>query len=105
MGKYLFSANLIIILVFLPLLTLKGIEGAMFRPTAFAVVAALFGSLILNLTLKPVLCSALLTERHLKDRKNPVIEFLTEKYQLILKGALNHKKAIIINIVNGIITY
>ena len=94
-GKYLFSANLIIILVFLPLLTLKGIEGAMFRPTAFAVVAALFGSLILNLTLKPVLCSALLTERHLKDRKNPVIEFLTEKYQLILKGALNHKKAII----------
>ncbi|NOR13314.1 MAG: CusA/CzcA family heavy metal efflux RND transporter, partial [Candidatus Aminicenantes bacterium] len=56
-GKHLFSANLIIILVFIPLLTLQGIEGAMFRPTAFAVVAALFGSLILNLTLKPVLAS------------------------------------------------
>jgi cobalt-zinc-cadmium resistance protein CzcA len=94
-GKYLFSANLIIILVFLPLLTLREIEGAMFRPTAFAVAAALFGSLILNLTLKPVLCSSLLTERHLKDRKNPVTEFLAGKYNLILKGALNHKKAII----------
>lgn len=94
-GKYLFSANLIIILVFLPLLTLKGIEGAMFRPTAFAVAAALFGSLILNLTLKPVLCSVLLTERHLKDRKNPVTEFLIEKYHLILKSALNHKTTII----------
>jgi Cu/Ag efflux pump CusA len=54
-GKYLFSANLIIILVFIPLLTLKGLEGAMFRPTAFAVAAALFGSLIINITLKPVL--------------------------------------------------
>lgn len=94
-GKYLFSANLIIILVFLPLLTLKGIEGAMFRPTAFAVAAALFGSLILNLTLKPVLASVFLTERHLKERKNPVIEFLNKKYRSILNNALEHKKTIL----------
>ncbi len=94
-GKHLFSANLIIILVFLPLLTLKGIEGAMFRPTAFAVAAALFGSLILNLTLKPVLCSVFLKEKHLKDRKNPVIEFLTKKYRSILTKSLDHKKFII----------
>jgi cobalt-zinc-cadmium resistance protein CzcA len=94
-GKHLFSANLIIILVFLPLLTLKGIEGAMFRPTAFAVAAALFGSLILNLTLKPVLGSVLLTEKHLKDRRNPVIEFLTKKYHSVLTKSLDHKKFII----------
>ena len=94
-GKFLFSANLIIILVFLPLLTLKGIEGAMFRPTAFAVAAALFGSLILNLTLKPVLASVFLTEKHLKDRKNPVTEFLTKKYHLVLKWAVDHKKTIL----------
>ncbi len=94
-GKYLFSANLIIILVFLPLLTLKGIEGAMFRPTAFAVAAALFGSLILNLTLKPVLASVFLTEKHLKDRKNPVTEYLTKKYHLVLKWAVDHKKIIL----------
>jgi len=95
-GKYLFSANMIIILVFVPLLTLQGIEGAMFRPTAFAVAAALFGSLILNLTLKPVLASVFLTERHLKERKNPVIEFLTQKYRIILAKALDQKKIIII---------
>jgi cobalt-zinc-cadmium resistance protein CzcA len=94
-GRYLFSANLIIILVFLPLLTLKGIEGAMFRPTAFAVAAALFGSLILNLTLKPVLASVFLTEKHLKDRKNPVTEFLTKKYHSVLTKSLDHKKFII----------
>jgi len=94
-GSYLFSANLIIILVFLPLLTLQGIEGAMFRPTAFAVAAALFGSLMLNLTLKPVLCSIFLKERHLKDRRNPVTEFLSRKYHTLLQGALKHKKAIL----------
>jgi len=95
-GKFLFSANLIIILVFLPLLTLKGIEGAMFRPTAFAVAAALFGSLMLNLTLKPVLASVFLTEKHIKDRKNPVIEFLTKKYRVILESALKHKKIVLV---------
>lgn len=94
-GRHLFSANLIIILVFLPLLTLQGIEGAMFRPTAFAVAAALLGSLILNLTLKPVLASVFLTENHLKERKNPVTEFLTKKYRTILSGALEHKRAIL----------
>ena len=95
-GKHLFSANIIIILVFLPLLTLSGIEGAMFRPTAFAVAAALFGSLILNLTLKPVLASIFLTERFIKERKNPVTDFLTIKYRSILSRALEHKKTILV---------
>ncbi len=94
-GKYLFSANVIIILVFLPLLTLKGIEGAMFKPTAFAVAAALLGSLLLNLTLKPILATYLLTEKHIKERKNPVTDFLAPKYNAILKGALKHKKTIL----------
>ncbi len=89
------NANLIIILVFLPLLTLQGIEGAMFRPTAFAVVAALIGSLILNLTLKPVLASYFLTEKHLKERRNPAMDFLISKYRRILEGALRHKKPIL----------
>ena len=95
-GKFLFSANLIIILVFLPLLTLRGIEGAMFRPTAFAVVAALIGSLILNLTLKPVLASTFLTEKHIKERRNPVTEFLNKKYKVILTRALQHKRTILV---------
>jgi cobalt-zinc-cadmium resistance protein CzcA len=94
-GSYLFSASLIIILVFLPLLTLKGIEGAMFRPTAFAVAAALFGSLLLNLTLKPVLCSIFLTERHLKREENPVTRFITDKYHHILDKTIDHKKIVL----------
>jgi len=95
-GKYLFSASLIIILVFVPLFTLQGLEGAMFRPTAFAVAAALFGAMLLNITLQPILATVFLSGKHLKDRKNPVTEFLTTKYRAVLATALGHKKTIII---------
>ncbi|MGD2123623.1 MAG: efflux RND transporter permease subunit [Gemmatimonadota bacterium] len=95
-GKYLFATCLIIILVFLPLLSLQGIEGAMFKPTAIAVAAALFGSLILNLTLKPLLCSVLLTPEYLKDRRNPTVEFLSSKYEQALQYGLARKRAVII---------
>jgi cobalt-zinc-cadmium resistance protein CzcA len=94
-GKYLFSASLIIILVFVPLFTLQGLEGAMFRPTAFAVAAALFGAMLLNITLQPILASVFLSGKHLRDRKNPVTEFITAKYRALLDVALGHKRVII----------
>ena len=56
-GRPIVFAIAIIILVFLPLLTLQGVEGKMFRPMAFAVVFAMIGSLIFSLTIIPVLCS------------------------------------------------
>ncbi len=98
-GKFLFSANLIIMLVFLPLLTLGGIEGAMFRPTAFAVAAALFGSLILNLTLQPILASFFLTERQMKDRMNFVNRLLIRGYNFLLGGSFRIKKTILVGYV------
>jgi cobalt-zinc-cadmium resistance protein CzcA len=95
-GKHLFSANIIIILVFLPLLTLKGIEGAMFHATAFAVAAALFGSLLLNLTLKPVLASVFLKEKNLETRRNPVIDGLTRLYDNILSASFRYRKTVLL---------
>lgn len=56
-ARPVFFAVLIIIIVYLPLLTLQGVEGKMFRPMALTVVFALIGSLILALTLMPVLAS------------------------------------------------
>ena len=56
------SAIGIIIIVYLPILTLDGIEGKMFRPMAWTVVFALAGSLLLTLTLTPVLASLFLRE-------------------------------------------
>jgi len=91
-GKFLFSASLIIILVFLPLLTLQGLEGAMFRPTAFAVAAALFGAMLLNITLQPILAATFLVRCRKIAKRDPVTEFLTSKYRVILEKALGKKR-------------
>jgi cobalt-zinc-cadmium resistance protein CzcA len=56
------SGILIIIIVFLPLLTLQGLEGKLFRPVALTIVFALAASLILSMTVIPVLSSYLLTK-------------------------------------------
>ncbi|MCC7261200.1 MAG: efflux RND transporter permease subunit, partial [Candidatus Latescibacteria bacterium] len=59
-AKPLVFGLLIIILVFLPLFTLEGLEGKMFSPLAFTIAIALLGSLLLALTLAPVLCASFL---------------------------------------------
>ena len=56
-GRPIVFAIAIIILVFLPLFTLQGVEGKLFKPMAFAISFAMIGSLIFSLTVIPVLCS------------------------------------------------
>ena len=90
-GAWLFWANLIIILVFLPLLTLEGIAGRMFRPTAFALIAALFGALILNLTLQPVLMSFCPKRRSGSTRLTRLLERATRAYAVLLEQGFRHK--------------
>jgi len=90
-GNYLFSASLIIILVFVPMLTMKGLEGAMFGPTAFAVAASLFGAMLLNLTFQPVLATYFLKNPREKNRLW-ITDKLQEIYGRFLKKALNRKK-------------
>ncbi len=55
--------ELIIMIVFLPILTLEGVEGKIFRPMALTMIFALVGSLVLSLTLMPVLASLFLPKR------------------------------------------
>lgn len=90
-GNYLFSASLIIILVFVPMLTMKGLEGAMFRPTAFAVAASLFGAMLLNLTFQPVLATYFMKNPREKN-KFRITDGLQAIYQRFLKKALDQKK-------------
>jgi cobalt-zinc-cadmium resistance protein CzcA len=71
----------IIILVFLPLMTLQGMEGKMFAPLAFTIAIALFVSLVLSLTLTPVLCSYLLVG---KDERDTFLVALAKKPYLRL---------------------
>lgn len=83
----------IIILVFLPLMTLKGMEGKMFAPLAYTIAIALFVSLILSLTLTPVLSSYLLKVKvgH-GDHETRAISALKRPYLRLLNWALNNER-------------
>lgn len=84
----------IIILVFLPLMTLQGMEGKMFAPLAFTIAIALFVSLVLSLTLTPVLCSYLLVGKDEHDTK--LVALVKKPYLRLLDWTLrNGKKTII----------
>ncbi len=83
----------IIILVFLPLMTLEGMEGKMFAPLAYTIAIALTASLVLALTLTPALCSYFLKPGH-EDDTRP-IKFLKKHYLKLLAFALaNEKKTV-----------
>lgn len=62
-GRPVFFAIAIVIIVFLPLFTLRGVEGTMFRPLAYTIAMAMIGSLLFSLTVAPVLASMLLRRR------------------------------------------
>jgi cobalt-zinc-cadmium resistance protein CzcA len=86
--------ELIIMIVYLPILALEGVEGKMFRPMALTVIFALVGSMILSLTLMPVLASLLLPRR-MKERENIVLRGLKRAYRPALHFALRFRWAVL----------
>lgn len=85
---------LIIIIVFLPLLTLQDLEGKFFRPVAMTIVFALAGSLLLSLTVIPVLASFLLKQVQHEDPW--LVRKLLQGYKPLLEKALNRPRPVII---------
>jgi cobalt-zinc-cadmium resistance protein CzcA len=84
--------ELIILVVYLPVLTLEGVEGKMFRPMALTVILALLGSLVLSLTLLPVLASLVLPRRAAPIE--PVIVRAARRlYAPVLRFALRQRAA------------
>lgn len=80
------SGILIICLVFLPLLSLQGLEGKLFAPVALTIIFALSGSLVISLTLIPVLSSYVLRE---SVHGEPLLmRFMARGYKALLKGCL-----------------
>ena len=86
--------ELIIMIVYLPILTLEGIEGKMFRPMALTVIFALAGSLVLSLTLVPVLASLLLP-RKARERELWLIRLLNAIYSPVLDIVLRWRFAVL----------
>ncbi len=88
----------IIILVFLPLMTLQGMEGKMFAPLAYTIAIALAVSLVLSLTLSPVLCSYLLkVPPGQGDHDTRAIAAMKKPYLKMLNWSLaNGKKTVML---------
>jgi len=86
-------AIIIIIVVFLPLFSLEGLEGKMFKPMAFNIAFAMAGSLILSLTLIPVLASLILKPK--PERDTWLVARIKRLYQPLLDKALARKKVVV----------
>ena len=86
--------ELIIMIVYLPILTLEGIEGKLFRPMALTVLFALAGSLVLSLTLMPALAATFLPKR--MSEKEPVLVRLAQwLYRPVLAWVLHYRLAVV----------
>jgi heavy metal efflux system protein len=91
----MFFGVLIITVVYLPILALQGIEGKMFRPMAVVVMLALGGSLILALTLMPVLCSYLLGG-NIREKDNWLVTLTKRIYSPLLNFGLRYRWLVIL---------
>ncbi|MBI5395758.1 MAG: efflux RND transporter permease subunit, partial [Verrucomicrobia bacterium] len=85
----------IILIVFLPILTLEGIEGKMFRPMALTMIYALLGALILALTLTPVMASLWLPKQ-VKEKEPWLVRLAQRLYAPQLDAALRFRKTVLL---------
>jgi len=85
--------EMIIMIVYLPILTLEGVEGKLFRPMALTVIFALLGSLVLSVTVMPVLASLLLPRR-VEEKEPWIIRGARRLYKPVLDIALRHQVAV-----------
>src|SRR5438552_2354138 len=100
-GRPTFFSVLIIIAAHIPIFTLQRHEGRIFAPMAWTVTSALVGSLLLSLTLVPLLCYFLL-RKNIPHEENAVVRFLKRPYLAALGWALDRPKLVILSALAGL---
>ena len=106
-GRPVVFAVAIIMIVYLPILSLTGIEGKMFKPMALTVVFALLGSLILSLTYVPAAMTFLL-RGHVSEKESFLIRIAKRLYRPALEFMTEHRKpviavALVLIVVSGVL--
>lgn len=95
MARPILFGVLIIAVVYMPILTLEGMEFKLFSPMVYTVTFALLGSLLIALLLVPVLCRFFLTGKQI-EKENPFIERLKQPYQRLLQWGFQHRTPIVL---------
>ncbi len=103
LGKSIFTSKVIIITALLPIFTFQKVEGKLFSPLAWTIGFALLGSLIVSLTLIPLLCAVLL-KKNVRERHNPIVLGLEKGYVPALAWAIR-KPATIFGIAIGSLAF
>ncbi len=86
-------AIMIIVVVFLPLFALEGLEGKLFKPMAFTISFAMAGSLLLTLTIIPVFAALILKPR--EERDTLLMRVLKKRYLPLLEWSLSNKRTVV----------
>ena len=85
-----FYAIAIIITAYMPIFTLQRVEGRLFRPMAWTVALALLGAMTFSVLIAPVLAGAFFS-KGVHERRNRVMDYLTERYREGLRWAVQHR--------------
>ena len=93
--KSVIFATVIIVLVFLPLLSLTGVAGKLFGPLGIAYISSIIASLFVAMTITPALCYLLLGKSEIHTNDSPVISYLKRRYTKILTVIEKDSRSII----------
>jgi cobalt-zinc-cadmium resistance protein CzcA len=93
-GRPVFFAVLIIVIVFAPLFSLEGVEGKLFQPMAVSIVLAMLASLLIALIVVPALATYLF-RRGVKHKESRVMRPLSQTYRVLLRGALARRRRVV----------
>ena len=93
--KSVVFATIIIVLVFMPLLSLSGVAGKLFGPLGIAYITSIVASLFVALTVTPALCYLMLGHSKVKSGDSPIISYLKTRYESILRKIEGESKAVV----------